>query len=316
MTITSVEDARNFVSDNNLQTHNIYKSVDNAATNVSCSYKFPYGIWFRGEPNKNTLLLPKLFRLSTPQYYDEVSLCYHFQRMVVLPQGQEMTNYDWLCLMHHYGLPTRLLRWTDDVHIALYFAAASSPDSDGALHVLNARRLNVANRFANSFVDICAPKSLDVRVRSAMAFSRNDRGVSFNLDGVLNPNEETLVAQITKHSFVRMALGWLGRKPKAKVPGPVAAFSRRICETMNPHLTTFTLCGGRNFTDGIRPVGFRQETTLTNQEDAGTFLVTAIVPSDKKTAILSELNNLGVTHTSIRSFPPQNLASIADQWLF
>jgi hypothetical protein len=35
----------------------------------------------------------------------------------------------------HYGVPTRLLDWSHDILIALYFACNSEPDSDGALFI-------------------------------------------------------------------------------------------------------------------------------------------------------------------------------------
>lgn len=50
----------------------------------------------------------------------------------------------WLTLMQHYGLPTRLLDWSESPLVALYFALSSDEDAktDAAVWVLNPMRLN------------------------------------------------------------------------------------------------------------------------------------------------------------------------------
>jgi hypothetical protein len=51
----------------------------------------------------------------------------------------------WVQLARHYGLPTRLLDWTRNAAIALYFACLKAPtstDPDGAVFVINPRDLN------------------------------------------------------------------------------------------------------------------------------------------------------------------------------
>ncbi|GAA4277491.1 FRG domain-containing protein [Aquimarina mytili] len=44
---------------------------------------------------------------------------------------------EWLAIAQHYGLPTRLLDWTYNPLIAIYFAIESTPVNDGAVYKLS-----------------------------------------------------------------------------------------------------------------------------------------------------------------------------------
>ena len=84
--------------------------------------------WFRGEPNDTkTPLLPKLFRPDEDgQMHAENKLLQNFRaRAPIFGQLRTPVREDtdlWLFLAQHYGLPTRLLDWTEGLCFALYFA--------------------------------------------------------------------------------------------------------------------------------------------------------------------------------------------------
>lgn len=84
--------------------------------------------WFRGEPFvKDTPLLPSIYRkLPNGNKYNENRIVQSFRRM-----GPAFTEHktpdkndidEWLFLMQHLRVPTRLLDWTEGALIGLYFA--------------------------------------------------------------------------------------------------------------------------------------------------------------------------------------------------
>jgi hypothetical protein len=93
--------------------------------------------WFRGEScDFETKLLPKLFR---EPFCDETDLLIQFKNRFPQYESQCTSNMDWLNLMQHYGVPTRLLDWTKNALVALYFAVVKDPDKDGMLYVHSLR---------------------------------------------------------------------------------------------------------------------------------------------------------------------------------
>lgn len=83
--------------------------------------------WFRGHSNKNYTLIPSLYRKSP-------SLCRtksceewfrtHFQARTLHMLGNQKpdNNLEWLALMQHHGLATRLLDWSENAATAFLFA--------------------------------------------------------------------------------------------------------------------------------------------------------------------------------------------------
>lgn len=110
--------------------------------------RFPNQPWWRGHAEANWDLVPYVFRVR-PAHGDayEASIAQRFEQRAWTrypacpPSGQ---LHRWLFLMRHYGLPTRLLDWTESPLVALHFAVSDDGGDreDGAVWALDPFRLN------------------------------------------------------------------------------------------------------------------------------------------------------------------------------
>jgi hypothetical protein len=98
----------------------------------------PGSCWYRGSGLARHELLPTLYRHRRLTNLNErarleTELMTRFrQRSIPMHSRSLIDDWDALFFMQHYGVPTRLLDWTENPFIALYFAVMSAPFVQGS----------------------------------------------------------------------------------------------------------------------------------------------------------------------------------------
>ncbi len=94
--------------------------------------KSQHNLWYRGCGRDKHQLIPSLYRHSTKKTAPDIArleqdLMMRFkQRSIPMRPRQFGDDWDVLFFMQHYRIPTRLLDWTENPFIALYFAVMSA----------------------------------------------------------------------------------------------------------------------------------------------------------------------------------------------
>ncbi len=124
-------------------------------------------VWYRGQSNATYKLLPSYTRdKETKRFAPETTLLSAFKQNAIMLTSKQPTNsFDWMFLMQHYGIPTRLLDWSESPLVALYFALENINNSiDAVVWSLKPTELNKIAHINNTSEDFFIPSCDDTDV--------------------------------------------------------------------------------------------------------------------------------------------------------
>lgn len=112
---------------------------------------------YRGISNTEYKMIPSIFRTfqnridnnkyEHKKYINEYEMYMHFikEAKAFIKNLDDNTNIElleWIVYAQHFGVPTRLLDFTGNPLVALFFACSDSKDNDGFVWVLNLKNYN------------------------------------------------------------------------------------------------------------------------------------------------------------------------------
>ena len=107
--------------------------------------------WYRGQSNADWKLLPSLARDPDDLKRESDLIARFKQNASLLLPSYPNSDWEWLTIMQHHRVPTRLLDWTESPLVALYFAVVPHAQTDGALWVLDPTRLNLVSHISPEY---------------------------------------------------------------------------------------------------------------------------------------------------------------------
>lgn len=195
----------------------IIKTVSDLLLALKKEADRPPHLWFRGQRKKTYKLKPAVYRSEILSKREKVLLDQFKQQAATAGLNYNLDQWGWMAFAQHHGIPTRLLDWSENPLVALYFACESGSGSktrtgaglpslggeeeDGSFFVLNPQLLNlyaestVRKSAASESGDVAIEKEQlkEIGASSQCLTSARSKTQSRELNGELQCETEGLI---------------------------------------------------------------------------------------------------------------------------
>lgn len=250
------------------------------------------GFIFRGMSDISWCLLPGIFReyaenqkssavvgsSYSGKIYSahEYEILSHFRKEAsgLLTHISPKDDFTWLQYAQHYGVPTRLLDFTANPLVAMYFCCQSESETNGVIWIIN----TVAFERWSTHERIC-----------------RDMGPDYTREAIIN--------SIMREMRGEFDWGDVNGEPRQKKYRPIMFIPPYIDQRMSAQSSRFLLWGNNqsaleNMIDADNEMQFCPGVTL-NITDDQRFLAKLIIPYKCKHHIMKELDLLNINEKSI-----------------
>lgn len=174
--------------------------------------------WYRGHSDGSWSLMPGILRMASG-LSEGSSLARFKQSAAMLTERLPTTSFDWTFLMQHYGVPTRLLDWSESPLVALFFAVEAyfrHPNIDAAVWCLKPVALNKNSNLSDPAEPQYIPSFDDEELKPYAAESlRASRVPLLPVATIATRNNARIQAQLgtfTVHHTQKIAIEDVGDK--------------------------------------------------------------------------------------------------------
>ncbi len=210
--------------------------------NVEDDNRFKF--WFRGQPKFDYKLIPPIFRQGNDfgnELYWESNMCREFSLLSEAQPFYRKSTFEKLILMQHFGIPTRLLDWSENFLVGLYFALyekdkcgySFDQEGDCALFILDPISLN---RQSENKEGMFGDGNNEVILRASLSLVNSIKEYSIQPD-VKNLTRK-ISLDIVDGKFVNTTL-------QNSIETAIAVFPQQNNPRLINQKGTFTLHGGK-----------------------------------------------------------------------
>ena len=211
-------------------------------------------LWYRGISHVKYELIPRVYRLCLWKSHEDcewwIYTDFTNKARSFIPNHHNYSEWDWYFTMQHYGLPTRLLDWTEGSLIGLYFAVRQPEHTHTpSVYVLN-------------------PYWFDEVVHS----EKKGEGLIYSTDPTLIPEEHK--DRLSSYLGSRRESPRFPLCLQPPAVDPRITVQKSVFTIHGKHINAFRLVGKRNKNPQIAKIRFSTKSAACVKERLGTMGIT------------------------------------------